>query len=79
MFSKQTAFLVAAALVASPVAAADNAETNTNASQKAENGKSKTYCIAERTTGTRMVSKVCKTKAEWDKDGIDIAAETPKK
>ena len=78
MFSKQTAFVLAAALIVSPAAAADTNQTS-NTSPKAESGKSKTYCLSERTTGTRMTSKVCKSKAEWDKDGIDIAAETPKK
>ena len=77
MFSKQTAFVLAAALIASPAIAADTNQAS--AAPKADSGKSKTYCIAERTTGTRMTSKVCKSKAEWDKDGIDIAAETPKK
>lgn len=78
MFSKQTAFVLAAALIVSPAIAADtNRASNTSA--KADSGKSKTYCLSERTTGTRMTTKVCKSKAEWDKDGVDIAAETPKK
>ena len=76
MFSKQTAFVLAAALFASPVAAADTAQVREPAAKPT---KAKKYCVAEAMTGTRMSTKVCKTKADWDKAGVDIDADASKK
>ena len=76
MLQKQIAFLFAAALITSPVAAADSAQTAQTAEKSA---KPKKYCIQEATTGTRMTNKVCKTKSDWDKDGVDIDAADSKK
>lgn len=74
MLHKQMVLGLALALIASPVVAADKAQSDKAAAKPTE-AKEKTYCLAEAPTGTRMTSKVCKTKAEWQKEGIDIEAE----
>lgn len=33
------------------------------------------YCVKQRPTGTRMDRKVCKTKAGWAREGVDITKE----
>ena len=33
--------------------------------------KDKRYCIVESRTGSRVPTKVCKTRAEWLDDGVD--------
>ncbi|MBX9797179.1 hypothetical protein [Sphingomonas sp.] len=34
----------------------------------------KLYCVVDNITGTRIPQKVCKTKAEWSNQGVEIDA-----
>ena len=44
----------------------------TQASPDAKPVKDKRYCVAQNRTGSRLATKVCKTRAEWlDSDGFD--------
>lgn len=49
--------------------AASAAAPATAASPTAE----KRYCVVESLTGSRMPKKVCKTKSEWQQDGMDVS------
>ncbi len=78
-----SALLVAAAPVAAasrdntppPTGAPATAETAATTSSPANAKPTITkYCIYEKFTGSRLTSKTCKTKAEWEADGVDITA-----
>ena len=58
--------------MAAPAAAQQNS-TNQAQSAKQAPAKEQKYCIKfESSTGTRMKSTECKTKAEWAREGIEI-------
>ena len=79
----------AALMIASPVLAADapaqgaesagavSASSAANAgAATAKKAKATKYCFtADATTGSRIARKVCQTKAQWAKEGIDVDAE----
>lgn len=77
---KQSAFAIAGLLLAAavPAAAAEkgtgaapgNEVTSVTASRGA--AAEKKYCVDEMLTGSRIPYRVCRTKAEWAAEGVDI-------
>lgn len=55
-------------LMSAPASSADTQPANTGKAT----AKEKVYCIKETTSGTRMAKKVCRTKAEWAVEGIEV-------
>jgi hypothetical protein len=76
--------LIAAGLacVAAPASAEEqNASAATvaataSAAASATSADNKKYCIVESLTGSRMPKKLCRTKAEWQREGVDISAKS---
>jgi hypothetical protein len=50
-----------------------NSETAaaTSAAPKSEAQPKTRYCVKDTTTGSRIVQKICKTRAEWLDEGFD--------
>lgn len=76
---RAVALAAAGALVlglAAPVQATEAADSNMAAAQgggeRAKAPRQKKYCIISEVTGSRMRSKVCKTRAEWKAEGQEI-------
>jgi hypothetical protein len=71
-------FLAALVISSAPAFAATDTAANhagaTPAAQNASSSPDKKYCIAsdETTTGTKIVTRECRTKADWAKRGVDI-------
>lgn len=42
---------------------------------KADTSSRTKYCVVEKFTGSRIPTKICKTKKEWQQEGIDITAQ----
>lgn len=63
-----------AMLTAVPAAAADSPASPASAkSTKAAAGKQATYCIQyEPDTGSRIAATECKSKAQWEKEGVNV-------
>lgn len=85
LIASTTAALAAGALTAVAVPAANAAVMeNTNAPAVADpeatpvvpgdaaKAQTRRYCIEDQITGSRITHKMCKTKAEWLKEGVDI-------
>ena len=59
--------------LAAPVPAAAQATRQVAAnSQGAQPAKAVKYCIKDESTGSRVSGQTCKTKADWEREGIDI-------
>lgn len=66
------ASLSAPAFAADPVPAAASSAAATTAEVPAA-AKDKKYCLTEQLTGSRMPTKVCRTKAEWAYEGVSVS------
>lgn len=42
------------------------------AEAKPDQVDTKRYCVIDQVTGSRLPTKVCKTKAQWAAEGIDV-------
>lgn len=60
---------------AKPAALADTGEPAAAATAHSDANVITKYCVLQTPTGTRMTRKVCKTKAEWKREGVDIELE----
>jgi hypothetical protein len=68
MFSKSLSFFTGLMLVASPAVAADQ-----SASKAPSRAQEKTYCLQlEAFTGSRISRTECKTKKQWELEGVNI-------
>lgn len=76
-------FAISAALTAAPSATTNLAASSVSsggagqasagsASQTRPAAPEKIYCTSGTITGSRVVKKECKTKAQWAKDGVSI-------
>lgn len=81
---RRAAFLAAAGISFAAVSLPAQAEmakdegANQSASASSNNAKPKTtkkYCIVDTITGSRVSKKVCKTREEWEAEGVDITAQ----
>lgn len=68
----------ATAVIAVGLATAANAETKPGtpaptgeSAAKAKPVKDKIYCIQDQVTGSRLLQKDCRTRAEWMREGFD--------
>ncbi|WP_423601978.1 hypothetical protein [Sphingomonas sp. MS122] len=66
----------AAAVIAVGFATAANAETKPGtpapeSTEQAKPVKDKVYCVQDVPTGSRLIRKDCRTRAEWLKEGFD--------
>ena len=61
------------ALFAAPVAAESSAANEDRSSKSASASKATKYCIAlEKTVGSRLNRKECRTKEDWARQGVDV-------
>ena len=68
MYSKNILVLAGLTLIASPAAAAQQP-----ANKAQPRAQDKTYCLQlEANTGSRLKETQCKTKKEWELQGIDV-------
>jgi len=68
MFSKSLSILASVMLTVSPAMAADQP-----ASKAQARAREKTYCLQlEPFTGSRLSRTECKTKKQWELEGVDI-------
>ena len=73
MQTKLTLAALAAIVIATPAAAADQASSSQNVSRKQADAKERKYCIQyEEMTGSRTAPQVCKTKAQWARQGVYV-------
>ena len=48
------------------------AQSGGGSSQPSAKPEQVKYCISDQITGSRMAKKVCKTKAQWEAEGVDL-------
>ena len=70
MFSKSLSVLAGVMLTVSPAVAADQSASEAQPQARAQE---KTYCLQlEPFTGSRISRTECKTKKQWELEGVDI-------
>jgi invasion protein IalB len=63
-----------AAEPASRAASAESAALPSAGSAKTQRAANTKYCFITNVTGTRIEKKVCKTRSEWAREGVDVDA-----
>ena len=61
-----------AAIAADPAAAPASSQSHGTAAKDSKHGVRTSYCIMSTFTGSRIPQKVCKTRAEWSAEGVEI-------
>jgi hypothetical protein len=56
-------------------ASAESAALPSAGSAKAKRGANTKYCFTSGVTGSRIEKQVCKTRAEWAREGVDVDAQ----
>ena len=51
------------------------ANTPNSSAPSAATPREKRYCIVSEVTGSRLPIKVCKTRKEWEAEGVDIPSD----
>ena len=73
MRTKLMIAIIALPMLAAPSAAQQSSSSGQAQSAKPAQAKEKKYCLRyENQTGSRLQPSVCKTKAQWAKDGVNV-------